>query len=826
MAIGHAFRSLKRTPVFTIAVILTLAVGVASVGSMFAIAYGVLLAPLPYGEPDRLVSVRLEAPESGSIPQPPALQVTYSQLAQTLDGVGFYRTGSTNVWTEGNDDVAQSVIATWVSASMMPLLQIPPLLGRTFTTDEEIRGGPNAVILSESEWRSRFNAAPDVIGKTLMVNSVAREIIGVMPARFTFPLYNDATRVWLPAKRIDNATVGDFSYAGVARLAPGATVEQAQRELAAVLPRMAESFPRLESTPIDRANGNVSPSSTATWIADVRPTPVVVPLRDEITGGIARTLWILAAAAGLVLLVAWANVANLLLIRADGRQPELAVRAALGAGRLRTATHFLAEAILLGATAGVLALLLMVGAVKALVAFGPADVPRLAELDVGLPTVAFTVLIMIIGVIVCAAVPAGRFWRASLSRNLREGGRGASTGKSRLRLRAAITTLQIAVALAVTIGSALLLRTAHGLYQVHPGFETSQVTTLRTQLPSARYDDAGSVAFYARLTEQVRRLPSVHSAGLTMKVPLGGGGTLEQTFRIDLEGATRSLPVTVVDDGYFAAMSIPLLAGHGFRRLELERGTDIVISRQAAATLFGDPVGTAAVGKRLTLATSAMHYTVIGVVGDVRDQDLATAPVAMVYRPLVVPIDPTVEPSARGNMALVVRSTAPAGAIVPAIRRSVHELDPTVAIYNVETMNDVVRASTARLSLVLALMTAAAAITLVLGMIGLYGVMAYMVALRTREFGVRVALGADPTRIARLVATRGLALTAGGVAAGFLLYALTAPFLRAFLFGVTVTDPVTLVGATLVLLATASFASWLPARRAARVDPAQALRAE
>ncbi len=824
MIMRHALRSLKRTPAFTLAVILTLAVGVASIGSMFAVVYGVLLAPLPYGAPDRLVSVRLQAPEAGEIRQPPALQVTYAEFARSLDGVGFYRTGSTNLWSEGSDDSADSVVATWITASMVPLLQVPPLLGRSFTPEEELRGGPNAVMLSEAEWRSRFGAAPDVIGKTLMVNSVAREIIGIMPARFSFP--TSETRVWLPAKRVDNATVGDFAYAGVARLATGVTAEQAQRELAAILPKMAASFPRLEPTVIDGANGHPTGSSTASWLADVKPAPIVQPLREYVTAGIARTLWMLAAAAALVLLVAWANVANLLLIRADGRQPELAVRAALGAGCLRNATHFLGEALLLGATAGTLALLIVHAAVEALVAFGPADVPRLAELDVGGPAIAFTVLITLVGVIVCAAVPAGRFWRASLSYNLREGGRGASTGKPRVRLRAAITMLQIAVALVVTIGSALLLRTAHGLYRVHPGFETSQVTTLRTQLPAARYDSASSEAFYARLAEQVRQLPSVQSAGVTMKVPLGTGATLEQAFRIGLEGSTRSLPVNVVDDGYFAAMSIPLLAGRGFQRIELERGTDIVISRHAAATLFGDAEATASVGKHVTLAPSRLQYTVIGVVGDVRDQDLAIPPSPLVYRPLVAPIDPTVEPGARLNMALVVRSNAPASDIVPAIRRTLHRLDPTVAIYNIESMNDVVRASTARLSLALALITTAAAITLVLGAIGLYGVMAYMVALRSREFGVRVALGAEPRRIARLVATRGLMLTAGGVAAGFVLYALAAPLLQAFLYGVTVTDPATLAGATLALVATALLSSWLPARRAARADPAQALRAE
>lgn len=811
---------------FTLAAILTLAVGVASVGAMFAIAHGVLLAPLPYGEPDRLVSVRLQAADVGDIAQPLALHVTYSGFARSLDGVGFYRTGSSNIWTEGHDDVAESVVATWVTASMVSVLQVPPLLGRSFTAEEELRGGPNAVMLSESEWRSRFGAASDVIGRTLMVNSVPREIIGVMPARFSFPLHGTETRIWLPAKRIDNGTVGDFAYSAVARLAPGATAAQAQRELVALLPSMAESFPRLEPAGIDRANGRVSQNATATWLAEVGPTPVVVPLRDEITRGIAATLWMLAGAAALVLLVAWANVSNLLLIRADSRQPELAVRAALGATRLRTASVFLTESLLLCATAGVLALLLVHGAVAALVAFGPTDIPRLAQLGVGLPAGAFTLLVTLAGVIVCAAVPAGRLWRASLSLELREGGRGASTGIPRLRLRTVVTTLQIAVALVVTIGSALLLRTAHGLHQVHPGFDPTQVTTLRTQLPFARYDDSTTVAFYARLADRVRQLPAVHNAGVTMKVPLGSGGALEQTVRTEAEARTRSLPLTVVDDAYFATMSIPLLAGRGFRRGELEQNTDVVISRQAAATLFGDPTGTAAVGKRLTLAPSGLDYTVAGVVGDVRDQDLATAPSAMLYRPLVVPANPTAEPIPRRNMALVVKSSVPAGALVPELRRIVHELDPTVAIYNVETMGDVIRTSTARLSLALALMTAAATITLMLGTIGLYGVMAYMVALRTREFGIRAAMGADRARIARLVVARGMTLSASGVAAGLVLYALTAPMLRAFLFGVTVSDPVTLAGATLLLLLATAIASWIPAMRAARVDSAQALRAE
>lgn len=813
MAIRHTLRSLKRTPVFTIAVILTLALGLSALGSMFTIVYGVLLAPLPYGEPDRLVSVGLQTAELRRIGQAPGLYFTYQRFARRLEGVALYRTGSTNVRTTADGADAESVIATWVTASMMPLLQVPPLLGRSFTADEELRGGPNAVILSESEWRTRFGAATDVIGKTLIVNDAPREIVGVMPARFSFP--TAATRVWLPVKHTDRVTMGDFSHAGVARLAPGATAEQAQAELAALLPSVAALFPRLPSG-----------GSTTSWLDAVKPMPVVRALRDELTGGIARTLWMLAAAAGLVLVVAWANVANLMLVRADASQLEFAVREALGASRLRVASHFLGESALLGAAAGVLALLASQGAVRALVAFGPVDVPRLAELGVGLPTAGVIALLAIAGMIIGAAVPTVRARRGKLSSNLHDGARGQTTGKSRQRLRASITVIQIALALVVTVGSALLLRTAQRLHEVQPGFDASEVTTLRILLPHARYRDSTNVAFYARLTERVGQLPSVRAAGLTGQLPLGTGWTAQQTFVIEGEARTPSLPVNVIGNGYFAAMGIPLLAGRDFRRLDSEQSGDIIISQRAAATLFGDTYGNAAVGKGLTLAPNGPSYTIVGVVGDVRHQDLATVPSAMIYRPQVVPINPRAEPGPRPSMVLVVRSSGPADAVVPAIRQIVRDLDPTVPIFDVKTMSDVVRASTARLSFTLSLMTAAAVITLLLGMIGLYGVMAYLVALRTREFGVRVALGADPKRIARLVAARGLRLTASGLAAGFILYALAAPFLRAFLFGVTVTDPVTLGGATLVILGTATFASGLPALRAARVDPAQALRAE
>ena len=811
MSLTHPLRSLRRTPVFAVASALTLTLGIGSVAAAFAIVYGVLLDPLPFGRPDRLVSVGLRSTELQRIQQPPAIYYTWERLARRITDIGFHRTGNANlVASDGIADPVR-VTATWITASTIPLLEVSPILGRSFTADEDHAGGPEVAVISESVWRTFFQASSDVVGKTLIVNSVPRRIIGVMPREFTFPSAD--TKLWLPARLDRDATgLGDFAYSGVARLASGATPEDAQRELASVLPRMAESFPRLASG-----------SATTAWLEEARLTPIVVPLRDEITRGTARTLWMLAAAAGLVLFVALANVANLMMIRADARQLELAVREALGASRLRLVTHFLGESIVLTAFAGAAALLASWLAVRALVAFGPADLPRLAELHVGAPTVAIVVAVSVMSAVVCSLVPTIRIQRATLSIGLRDGGRGDTAGRVRQRLRAVMAGAQIAVALVTLAGSALLLRTFHRLGQERPGFDASNVATLRTQLTFARYDDSASVAFYAKLTESAAALPGVVAAGVTSRVPLGDGESHQLSFRRD-DGSTLTLPVVVVDSGYFASLRIPLLAGPGFRRLGVQRRGEIVLGRRAVESFLGDAPVSAAIGRRLSLAPAGPEYTVVGVAGDVRDHDLGTPPSPTVYMPQAVPIDD--ELTARRTMALVVRTRGPASSIIPPIRKIVHDLDPTVPIFNVETMPDIVRASTARLSLTLTLMSVAAGITLALGLIGLYGVLTYMVALRTREFGIRIAIGADPTKLARSVAVGGMKLLAGGMAGGCVLYAVATPFLRGFLYGVTVADPIALAGATAVLIATALLASWLPARRAGRVDPTVALRAE
>ncbi|HRQ64362.1 MAG TPA: ADOP family duplicated permease [Xanthomonadaceae bacterium] len=813
MLFRHALKSLKRTPVYAITVILTLALGLASVGAMFAVVHGVLLAPLPYGAPDRLVSIQFDLADGNRISLSPAIHATYRRFATQIEDIALHRTGSVNVWMESDDVGAEHLTATWVTASMMPLLRAPPLLGRTFSEDEERRGGPDAVILSEAEWRMRFGAAPEVIGRSLIVNNVPREVVGVMPAQFSFPAAS--TRMWLPAKHADDATAGDFFYAGVARLAPAATADGARQELGAILPRMGELFPRLRSG-----------GSTAAWLDDVKPAPRVQPLRETLTGSVAPTLWMLAAVSGLVLLVAWENVANLMLIRADASRHDVAVREALGASPLRASAHVFGESVLLGLAAAVLALLATLGALMALRVFGPVDVPRIEELAIGPRVAGFIVLVAILGTLVGTAILT-RFDRpGGLSSRLHDGTRGQTAGRPRQRMRATVTVLQIAAALVVLAGSALLLSTAYKLHDVHPGFEAEQVTTFRILLPFARYQDAARVAFHARLTEQVGQLPSVLATGLTAHLPLGPGRSPEQAFQIEGEDRSRPLPVNVIGNGYFGAMRIPVLAGRDFRPLEWQRAGEIIISQRAAMTLFADPVGAESLGKTLTLDPGGPTYTVVGVVGDVRYEDLAVPPAAMVYRPQVVANVPAVEPGPLPAMVLTVRSNAPADALVAAVRGIVREIDPSIPVFEVSSMREVVRHSMARLTLTLTVMTAAAAVALLLGMIGLYGVMAYLVALRSREFGLRMALGADPNRIVGWVLARGLALTAIGVTAGLIVYALAVPYLRASLSGIATWDPLPLVGATVLLVCTAALACWLPALRAAAVDPAQALRAE
>ena len=816
-----AWRSLRRTPAFTVSAILTLVIGIGASVAIFAVVNGVLLRPLPYGDAERLVGTWHALPgvsiEKGN--QTSGTYFTYKRFARSIVNMGLSQPGAVNFAAPGGDGEPERVSAAFITASLIPTLQVTPVKGRNFSDTEDVPNGPRVVILSEQLWRTQFGADSGIIGRIIDVNGLSREVVGVMPAHFRYPSAD--TRLWFPLQLDPNAAFsGGFNYDGVARLAPGVSLESARREFAAVLPRMAELFP------------NMAPGvSTQMLLDQARPVPVLNLLRHDQTSSIARTLWMVAAAAGLVLLVACANVANLILVRADSRHRELAVREALGAGRSRVLAHFLSESVLLAGLSGILALGLAWLAVRSLVIAGPADIPRLAELRVDLPTILFAVSVALFAAFLTSVIPALRVGRMPLASALRDGGRGGTVGKSQQRLRGAMVSVQIALALVVLAGSGLLLRTFQRLTAVRPGFEAGSVATFWLSLPRARYaNDSSIIQFWSTLTDRVATLPGVRSVAIASRLPLLQYGMNQNPFYAegDAESATKIPPLQIyvnADGRYFDTMGIPLLAGRAFERLGVQQPGEAIISQRTAEYFWKDPTGRAAIGKRFRTLPGAPMVTVIGVVGTLRDTALAAPPTPAVYFPLTAQSD-TLYGQSQRTLALVVKTTGDPAAIRNPVQAVIRELDATLPTFDARPMALVVRESMAQLSFMIVMLGAAAVVTLLLGGIGLYGVMAYVVSLRTRELGVRVALGATPRSVAAMMTGQGLTLTLAGVVGGLVLFAVVARFLNAFLYGVAPHDPVTLMVASALLVVIAAMATWIPARRASRVDPAEVLRAE
>ncbi len=820
--IRYAWRSLRRTPVFTITAVLTLSIGVGAVTAIFAVVDGVLLRPLPYGHAEQLVGAWHDFPPLSLThgEQSSSTYFTYQRFAHTISGIAAYTQGSANVSDPRGTTEPRRLEAGYITANLVPLLEVPPVVGRPFSAAEDTPNGPSVVMISEGLWRSRFGGDPHVIGATLDVGGVSREIVGVMPKSFRFP--SPDTELWLPLALDPNDPFpGGFNYDAVARLKPGVSIEDAERDFESVLPRVVDVSPMF-------APG----VTTETILQQAQPQPRLVPMRDDVVGGIANTLWIVAGTAGLLLVVACANVANLVLVRADGRQRELAVRAAIGAGRAHVVAHFLAEAAVLALITAVLGFAIAAAGVRLLVTHGPVEIPRLAEVRVDGTVVAFTFVVTALVTLACSILPALRFSRTDLVRSLREGGRGGTSGRSRQRARGALVAAQIALALVVLAGSGLLIRTFSELHAVKPGWDANGVATFWLSPPDARYPgDSALARFYSQLTQRVAAIPGVRAVGIASQLPLANHGT--STSPIWVEGdpsAESQIPpiqtMVATDSGYFGAMKIPLIAGRNFLALDARQdGFDAIVNQVTAEHFWHDATGRAAIGKRFRTLPGGPWYTVVGVAAGVRDSSLQTPPAATVYFN-EVPTTDTSFSQIRRTMGLVVRTSGDPESMIRPVRNVVHELDPTLPLFDVKPMSEVVRGSLAQLSFTALIIGMAAAATLLLGAIGLYGVIAYVVSLRTRELGVRVALGATPRDIAGMVTRQGIALTIIGIVAGLALFALVARSIRSLLFGVAPGDPLTLIAVSLVLLAIAALASWIPARRAARVDPMMALRAE
>jgi predicted permease len=819
-SIAYALRSLRRAPGFSVAVVATLTIGIGSAAAIFAVVDAVLLRPLPYGHPEQLVGAWHDLPPIGLMKatQTTGTYYTYKRLAHTITGIATYNSSSANVSDPDGRAQPDRLSVAWVTANLFPLLAVKPRLGRAFTEAEDVKDGPQVAMISEGLWRTRFGADPNIVGKKIAIFERPTEIVGVMPSSFTFP--NAGTKIWVP-QRLDpkDPYPGGFNHSAIARLKPGVSVAEAERDFASVLPRMVDMFP------------TVAPGVTTQLLMDqAKPHPRLYPLRDDIVGDASKTLWMVAAAALLVLLVTCANVANLLLVRADGRHRELSVRAALGAGRGRVVAHFLTEAGVLAAISAALGLVVATFVLRALVEAGPAQLPRLSEVGMDWAVAAFTLVVTAIVAVACSTIPAIRFLRGDALSGLRDGGRGGTAGASRQRARGILVAAQMALALVALVASGLLLRSFERLHAVRPGFNPDGVATVWVSLPQLRYkNDTAVVRFYANLAERAKHLPGVTAFGVSSRLPLQMGDMDQDPLLVegqwDPSKKLGSLQLySIADAGYFTAMGMQLIAGRMFDRMEQQRGTESIISTETARLMFGDSTGASALGKRYQVLPTGVYHTVIGVVRSARDTSLFAPPTPAVYMPESVSPDTLYGPG--WKMALVARTTGDVAATTRSLQQLVHELDPALPTFDARSMETTVSESLARLSFTMIMLGVAAAVTLALGVVGLYGVIAYIVTLRTRELGVRIALGAQPGSVAVMVARQGLVLSGVGIVAGVALLTVVGRFVRSFLFEVAPMDPLTIGASTVLLALFALLASWIPARRASMVDPTEALRSD
>ncbi len=806
-----AWRGLARSPGFALVAILTLALGIGASTAVFTLVDGVLLRPLPYPAPDRLVSLDHEGRGGeDELPISPGLYVLYQEHARTLSSLAMYQGVVANI--VGDDGEAERVDGQAVTPSLFDVLRVPPAMGRGLLAPDGESGAEPVMVLSDALWRTMFGRDPGVVGQTVRVDGVSRRVVGVMPAGFQFP--GAGTRLWIPMQ-VDavNAPLGAFSPDAVGRMVDGATPESVRSELSGLIQQLPELRP--DAGPV------------LGFLREVKLAAVPRPLKAATVGDIGRTLWTLLGMVGFVLLIACANVANLLLVRAEGRQRELALRRAIGAGRWQVLRPFLAESVVLAGIGGALGAGLAAVAVRAALGMASAELPRAAEVGVDLRVLAFTAAASLLAALLFGPVPALRYARSDLSAHLKDGGgRGGTAGRDRHRVRNALVVAQVALALVLLIGSGLMVRSMMALLAVDPGFQPESVLTARLSVPPGEIPEATAVAdYYRTLESRLRSQPGVRGVGAISAVPLTGNVSF---FAHDIEDhptAPDAIPPLAhgawVDPGYFETLGIPLVEGRSFEDGDAGNGFRAVVVSQAFAQRWW-PDGSA-LGKRLRPG-GGEWWQVVGVVGNVRNRSLSDDPEEMIYYPTLVG-EPD-QPGAIRGRDLVVRVDGDPARFLPVLRREVRELNARIPLANPRPLETVVTRSASRTSFTMVVLGVASLVALLLGVIGIYGVVSYVVSQRTREIGVRMALGAAGSAVRGMVLRQGMLLAGVGVVLGLVAAAAASRLLASLLYGVSATDPLTYAAVAALLTAVAAAASWIPARRAAGVDPATALRNE
>lgn len=807
-----AARSLLRRPGFTVVAVLTVALGIGANTAVFTLVDGVLLRPLPLPDADELVSLQaLGRDGQDELPQSAGLHFVYRDNARTLESVAMFTASSANLVRDGEPERIQGQAAT---PSFFTTLGVPAASGRTFTEEEGRPDGARVIVLSDGLWRNSFGGDPSVIGTTVDLNGTTREIVGVMPPDFGYP--DRSARFWTPLVLDEaQAPVASFFAQGVARMAEGETVAAVQSELADILARLTDYRPG---------------DPGAEFLLNVQIRPRVLSLKEALVGDVSRTLWILLGTVAFVLLIACANVANLLLVRAEGRQRELALRVAVGAGRWQVLRGFTAESVVLAAAGGVLGLAVAALAIRVTAAFIPADLPRMDEVGLDLRVLGFTALLVAAAALFFSLFPLVRYGADDLAGQLREGGaRGATGGRERHRLRNGLVVTQVALALMLLVGSGLMFRSFLALRSVDPGFEPSGVLTARLSVPPGEIEGwEETEAFFRTVQDRLEQRAGVLSVGWGSAVPLVGGGVSFGGISVeDHPRGPDELPIFAalpqVGDGYHDALGVEVLEGRGFQRGDGADGTrSALVSRNFAEEWWPD---SSPLGRGVSFGgPDEEWYRIVGVVEDVRQYGLDQDAPQMIYFPLIASQGEQLT-SVR-NRDIVVRVQGDPLAFIPALREEIRAVNGRIPIANPRTMDDVFATSTARTSFTMGMLGAASGIALLLGLVGIYGVISYVVSQRTREIGVRMALGASAPSVRGMVLRQGLLLAGVGVAVGLLAAAAMSRVLESVLFGVSAMDPVTYLGVAGALVAVAAAASWIPALRAAGVDPSRALRAD
>ena len=795
----YGARMLLKMPGFTLIAVVTLALGIGANTAIFSVVNTVLLRPLPFKDPERLMMIReTKLPQFPEFSVAPGNFLEWQKQNTVFERMGAIRDITYNLIGSGNPE---QLNAERVTDGFFAMFGVQPQLGRNFLPEENLPGGDNVVLLSHGLWQRRFGGNPDIINQTILLSGQRYTVVGIIPATYSFG--RPDTELWTPMAFTPQQAqeYGGHYLAAVGRLKPGITVEQARTEMSVIANRLAKQYP-----------------ADTGW--DVKLTPLL----EFTVRSIKPALLVLLAAVAFVLLIACVNVANLLLARAAGRQKEIAIRTALGAGRWRIVRQLLTESVLLSLAGGALGLLLANWGLDLLLKLAPQDLPRISDVSLDGRVLAFSAVATLLTGVIFGLVPALQASKPNLNEVMKDAGRGSTEGGQRQLVRSTLVVLEVASALVLLVGAGLMIKSFWHLRQVDPGFNPNNALAVTVSLPQTKYPkDNQQSAFFQQLLEKVKTLPGVQAVGATNVVPLSGNDFV-LAFEIDGRpplppGTGQSTNYYSASADYFKAMGIPLRRGRWFTERDTNDTPKVaVINETMAQKIFPneDPIG-----KRLTFddrQKTPAWFEIVGIVGDVKHYGLDQTTTLQTY-----------EPSTQQTfaaMTLVVRTAGDPTSLSAAIRNAVLQLDKEQPVSNLKTLNQFVSTSIVQQQFAMLLLGVFAAVALLLAAVGIYGVLSYAVTQRTSEIGIRLALGAQAKDVLRLVLGQGMKLAGLGVALGLLAALALTSLMKTLLFGVSATDPLTFGLIALLLLSVAFVACWIPARRATKVDPMIALRCE